>query len=308
LRRKGESPRFNAALKDFNNSIASGDTVAATKHLTAHFDKMIVAAETMIASNESPRLSLEIEPWCKAMKLLALKGKATMKMLCALNSNTPEEFIVNYLLYQKYDKQQMALRSRNFPGSIKSPTPVVATTYIAPFIKKSVAQYIEKYKETHNYRLDVFPKRIIENGKYFIKVNGKYLTNEKENTPKTAPIFKEERDTIKPQRQEWIVSFDTDADRYKITNAQDNRYLNENGSFAASNKYNPYDAMWHTYILKRGENGKFSIETAGKPGNYFWTVTNDFTKILNSRYLDKEQQNKNEEKKYIFEIVPINNK
>ena len=308
LRRKGESPRFNAALKDFNNSIASGDTVAATKHLTAHFDKMIVAAETMIASNESPRLSLEIEPWCKAMKLLALKGKATMKMLCALSDNTPEKFIENYLLYQKYDKQQMALRSRDFPGSIKSPTPVVATTYIVPFIKKSVEQYIEKYKETHNYRLDVFPKRVVENGKYFVKVNGKYLTNEKENTPNTAPVFKEERDMIKPQRQEWIISFDTDTERYKIVNAQDNRYLNENGSFAANNLSNPYDAVWHSYIFKRGANGKFSIQNAGRGGNNFWTVTNDYTKILNSRYLGKEHQNKNEERIYIFEIVPINEK
>ena len=144
LRREGESPRFNAALKDFNKLIATGDTVAAAKHLTSHFDKMIVAAETMIASDESPRLSIEIEPWCKAMKLLALKGKVTMKMLCALSNNTPEDFIENYLLYQKYDKQQMALRSRDFPGSIKSPTPVVATTYIVPFIKKSVEpQYIK---------------------------------------------------------------------------------------------------------------------------------------------------------------------
>ena len=58
MRRKGESPRFNAALKDFNNSIALGDTVAATKHLTAHFDKMIVAAETMIASNPYINVSL----------------------------------------------------------------------------------------------------------------------------------------------------------------------------------------------------------------------------------------------------------
>ena len=308
LRREGESPQFNAELKKFNNLIASGDTVAATKHLTAHFDKMIVAAETMIASDESPRLSAEIEPWCKAMKLLALKGKAAMKMLCALSSNNPEEFIENYLQYQKYDKQQIALRSRDFPGSIKSPTPVVATTYIVPFVKKSIAKYIDVYRQKFDYKVDVFPKRVLENGKYFVKVNGKYLTNEKENIPNTAPVFKEERDTIKPQRQEWIISFDTDTERYKIVNAQDNRYLNENGSFAANNLSNPYDAVWHTYILKHGTNGKFSIQNAGRAGNNFWTVTNDYTKIMNSRYLDKEHRNKNEEKIYIFEIVPINEK
>ena len=254
------------------------------------------------------RLSAEIEPWCKAMKLLALKGKAAMKMLCALSSNNPEEFIENYLQYQKYDKQQIALRSRDFPGSIKSPTPVVATTYIVPFVKKSIAKYIDVYRQKFDYKVDVFPKRVLENGKYFVKVNGKYLTNEKENIPNTAPVFKEERDTIKPQRQEWIISFDTDTERYKIVNAQDNRYLNENGSFAANNLSNPYDAVWHTYILKHGTNGKFSIQNAGRAGNNFWTVTNDYTKIMNSRYLDKEHQNKNEEKIYIFEIVPINEK
>ena len=139
LRRKGESPQFNAALKEFDRIIKEGDTIVAAKHLTAHFNKMIVAAETMMASNEAPRLSIEIEPWCKSMKMLALKGISAMKMLCALSNDTPEKFVESYLQYQKYDKQQMTLRSRDFPGSIKNPTPVVATTYIVPFIKKSIA-------------------------------------------------------------------------------------------------------------------------------------------------------------------------
>ncbi len=308
LRRKGESPQFNEALKLFNSAMKDGDTIAAAKHMTAHFNKMIVAAETMIASDEAPRLSLEIEPWCKAMKLLALKGISAMEMLCALNNGTPEEFVESYLKHQKYDKEQMALRSRDFPGSIKNPTPVVATTYIVPFIKKSVAQYIDDYKQKFDYRLDIFPRRELENGKYFIKVNGKYLTNLQENVPKTAPVFVEERDMIKPQRQEWIISFDTDTERYKIVNAQDNRYLNEYGSFSANNTTNPYDATWHTYILKRGANSKFSIHTAGRAGKNFWTATNDSTKILNSGFLDEGRYNPDEEIKCIFEIIPINNK
>ena len=308
LRRKGESPRFNAALKLFEETINKGDTIAAAGHLASHFDKMIIAAETMIATDDAPRLSIEIEPWCKAMKLLALKGKAAMKMLCALSNDKPEEFVESYLEHQKYDKQQMALRSRDFPGSIKAPTPVVATTYIVPFIKKSVAQYIDDYKQKFDYRLDVFPKRDLENGKYFIKVNGKFLTNLQENVPRTAPKFVEERDMIKPQRQEWIISFDTDTERFKIVNAQDNRYLNENGSFSAGNSTNPYDATWHTYILKRGANGKFSIHNAGRAGKNFWTVTNDSTQILNSGFLNEGRHDIDEEKKCIFEIVPINEK
>ena len=308
LRRKGESPRFNAALKEFENAINKGDTIAAAKYLTTHFNEMIVAAETLIASDDAPRLSTEIEPWCKAMKLLALKGKAAMKMLCALSNDNPKEFVESYLEHQKYDKQQMQLRSRDFPGSIKTPTPVVATTYIVPFIKKSIAQYIDYYKQRFDYKLEVFPKRELENGKYFIKVNGKYLTNLQENVPRTAPKFVEERDMIKPQRQEWAISFDTDTERYKIVNAQDNRYLNENGLFSAGNSTNPYDATWHTYILQRGANGKFSIHNAGRAGNNFWTVTKDSTQILNSGFLDKELRNPDEDKKCIFEIVPINEK
>jgi hypothetical protein len=308
LRRQGESPRFNAALQQFGKLMNEGDTIAATKLLTAHFNQMIVAAETMIATNEAPRLSAEIEPWCKAMKLLALKGVATMKMLEALKSNRPEDFINSYLDYQKFDKHQLALRSRDFPGSIKAPNPVVATTFIVPFIKKSVAQYIDEYKKAYDYRLDVFPKQVVENGKYFIKVNGKYLTNEKENTPRTAPVFKEERDMIKPQRQEWIISLDTDTERYKIVNAQDNRYLNETGSFSAGNSTNPYDATWHTYTLQRGANGKFSIHTAGRAGKNFWMVTPDNDRVYNSGYLDENYRKMDEEGKCIFEFVPINEK
>lgn len=308
LRRQGESPRFNSALQQFEKLMNEGDTIAATKLLTAHFNKMIVAAETMIATDEAPRLSAEIEPWCKAMKLLSLKGVATMKMLEALKSNRPEDFINSYLDYQKLDKQQMALRSRDFPGSIKAPNPVVATTFIVPFIKKSVAQYIDEYKKAYDYRLDVFPKQVVENGKYFIKVNGKFLTNEKENTPRTAPVFKDERDMIKPQRQEWIISLDTDTERYKIVNAQDNRYLNETGSFSAGNSTNPYDATWHTYTLQRGANGKFSIHTAGRAGKNFWMVTPDNDRVYNSGYLDESYRKMDEEGKYIFEFVPINEK
>ena len=62
LRRKGESPRFNAALEQFNKAIAEGDTAKATEILSAHFNQMIVAAETLINSGEKPRLATEPRP------------------------------------------------------------------------------------------------------------------------------------------------------------------------------------------------------------------------------------------------------
>lgn len=299
LRRKGESPRFNAALEKFNTALATNDTTKAAEILSEHFNKMIVAAETLVNSGETPRLTAEIEPWCKSMKLLAYKGLSTMSMYKALASGNTKEFVDSYLTYLEYDKQQMAIRSRDFPGSIKNPTPVVATTFIVPFIKKSVAELIDAYKKNYTYRLDVFPYRLIENGAYFIKVNGKYLTNAQENVPRTAPQFAADRDMIKPQRQEWQISFDTETERYKIVNIQDNRYLNENGMFSAGNATNPYEAAWHSYIMERNADGKYSIQNAGRAGKGFWMLSNDDTRIVSGS---------NDSDKFIFEIIPVSSK
>ena len=298
LRRKGESPRFNAALEQFNKAIAEGDTAKATEILSAHFNQMIVAAETLINSGEKPRLATEIEPWCKSMKLLAYKGLSTMNMYKALAAGDAKEFVDSYLAYLNYDKQQMAIRSRDFPGSIKNPTPVVATTFIVPFIKKNVAELIDAYKKNNTYRLDVFPYRLIENGAYFIKVNGKYLTNVQENVPRTAPQFTADRDMIKPQRQEWLITFDTETERYKIVNIQDNRYLNERGMFSAGAS-NPYEAAWHSYILERNNDGKYSIQNAGRAGKGFWLQSADGTRIVSGT---------DDSDKFIFDIVPVSSK
>lgn len=302
LRRKGESPRFNTALETFNRLISEGDTSSATKHLSEHFKKMIVAAETMIAANDAPRLSKEIEPWCISMKLLSMKGLSIMSMYNALNNNDAKTFIDIYLKFQQYDKQQAEIRSRDFSGSIKSPTPTVATSFIVPFIKKSIAHLTNEYKNRYSYRLDVFPRQLIENGTYFIKVNGEYLTNEQENTPNTAPIFKKERDMIKPQRQEWLISIDIETGRYKIINKQDNRYLNENGTFSINNETNPYESSWHSYILQQNTNGYISIQNAGNAGQNYWKTD------INDKRIRQSNSNKSNTENFIFEIIPVNNK
>ena len=221
-----------------------------------------------------------------------------MNMYKALASGNAKEFVDSYLAYLNYDKQQMAIRSRDFPGSIKNPTPVVATTFIVPFIKKNVAELIDAYKKNNTYRLDVFPYRLIENGAYFIKVNGKFLTNVQENVPRTAPQFIADRDMIKPQRQEWLITFDTETERYKIVNIQDNRYLNERGMFSAGAS-NPYEAAWHSYILERNNDGKYSIQNAGRAGKGFWLQSADGTRIVSGT---------DDIDKFIFDIVPVSSK
>jgi hypothetical protein len=242
------------------------------------------------------------------MKLLAYKGLSLMDMYKALACKDAASFVDGYLNYLKYDKQQMAIRSRDFPGSIKNPTPVVATTFVVPFIKKSVADLIDEYKKHYTYRLDVFPHRLIENGVYFIKVDGKYLTNEQENVPRTAPQFNAERDMIKPQRQEWSISFDTETERYKIVNVQDNRYLNEYAMFSAGNATNPYESVWHSYKLERNADGKYSIQNAGRAGNAYWLVSDDGKRILNGSLVDGGKAKLEDTDKFVFEIVPVSAK
>ena len=89
-----------------------------------------------------------------------------------LNQN-PENFIDNYLKYKEYDEAQAALRSRNFDGSLKVATPVVGTVHIEPFIKNTLGTLVAEYKETYDYRTDVFPAQVLENGTYYIMHNGK---------------------------------------------------------------------------------------------------------------------------------------
>ena len=104
-------------------------------------------------------------------------------------------------------------------------------------------------------------------------------------------------DSINPQRQEWNISIDPTTERYKITNAQDGRYINEMGNFWRNKDTNPYDPAWHSFNIYR-LNGKYAIQTAGNAGGRMWTVLRDErinpTAERNLRY-----------EHFIFEIIPV---
>jgi hypothetical protein len=123
--------------------------------------------------------------------------------------------------------------------------------------------------------------------------NGKYLTNNGGGNP----VFQAEQDNIRPQRQEWKITVDPSTDRHKIINLEDNRYVNENGSFTVNNATNPYEAVWHTYEIIQLANGKYAIKNGGKAGDKYWKVNG--TRIENS--------NSNEPlpAQFIFDIVPL---
>ena len=294
LRRMNESPEFVAAKETYNSKLAT-DRKAAYAAVGEQFNKLVSSAETLLTTDEAPALTKEIEPWIQSMKYLGQRGVCIIEMNNALAEKAPEKFIDNYLKYKEYDEAQAALRSRDFAGSLKTATPVVGTVHIEPFVKETMGTLVAEYKESYDYRTDVFPAQALENGTYYIMYNGKYLTNNNKAAG-SKPSFLTEQDNIRPQRQEWKISLDPSTNRYKIINLEDNRYLNENGSFTVSNETNPYEAVWHTYDITLLANGKYAIQNGGSAGTAFWTVSGTQIQKGNTTVLPD---------KYIFDIIPL---
>ena len=228
---------------------------------------------------------------------MGLRGTALVAMNDALAEENAEKFIENYLAYEESLEAQSAIRSRDFSGSLKTASPVVGSLYVEPFIKEALGELVAMYKEKYDYRLDVFPAQVLENGTYYIMHNGSYLTNSQPNVSGSAPKFVAAVDTIRPQRQEWKISVDPSTNRYKIVNLEDGRYLNENGVFTVSNETNPYEAAWHTYEITLLANGKYAIQNGGSAGTMFWTVSGG--RVQKSSSGDALPD------KYIFDIVPL---
>ncbi len=294
LRRMDESPEFVAAKETYNSKLAT-DREAAYAAVGEQFYKLVSTAETLLTTDEAPALTSEIKPWIESMKYLGQKGVCIIEMNNALTNKDPESFIDNYLKYKEYDEAQAALRSRDFAGSLRVATPAVGTVHIEPFMKNIIGTLAAEYKEIYDYRTDVFPAQVLENGTYHIMYNGKYLTNNNKAAG-TKPVFQAELDNIRPQNQEWKIALDGATNRFKIINLEDNRYLNENGSFTVSDATNPYEAVWHTYDITLLANGKYAIQNGGSAGTAFWTVNGTQIQKGNTNALPD---------KYIFDIIPL---
>ena len=292
LRRMDESPEFVEAKNIYNSNINT-DREAAYAAIAEQFNKLVNSAETLLTTDETPALTKEIEPWIQSMKYLGQKGVCVIEMNNALTNKDPESFIDSYLKYKEYDEAQAALRSRDFAGSLRVATPAVGSVHIEPFLKDIIGTLAAEYKEVYDYRTDVFPAQTIENGTYHIMYNGKYLTNNGGGNP----VFQTELDVIRPQRQEWKISIDPSTNRFKIINLEDNRYVNENGSFTVNNDTNPYEAVWHTYEILLLANGKYAIKNGGSAGDKYWKA--------NGTRIEKSTSNEPLPSNFIFDIVPL---
>ena len=279
LRRDGESPKFDS--KSFET-------------LSDSFAELVWAADNLLADEvNSPEMLAEIRPWVESMRLLGVRGQMYLNMVKDLENKDSVAFVGHYKALTKLTQQQKAIVSRDYEGSIVKAKPVVSGDVITPWILDNVDKLIKTYKANYSYCAEIFPVNAIEDGVYFIKVNGEYLTNVNAGPDKAGdyPVFVAERDNINPQRQEWVIEYKNITGRYKIYNKQDGRYINEAGAFWRSTKY-VFHHDWNTYnLVKVGD--RWSIQNGGRAGEKYWKRSGD--RITGNGTED-----------YIFEIEKIN--
>lgn len=295
LRREGESKRFAEAIKVFNEAIENGLNQEAFDNIKPMFDEFVNSCDELLApevqANDS--LASELVAWFQVMKLMGERGQKMCSLYACIADNKPEEFINTYKEMLDLEAEQKSIRSRNFPGSIKSPNPTVAAEVVAPFMKQCTSQLIAEYKKHFSEGWENFPAVLLNDGKYYIKYDGKFLTNV---SGSSFPTFVANEDDINPQRQEWVISMDYNTNRYKIVNAQDQRYLNEKGEFTVNETTNPYESAWHSYNITR-MNGKYAIQNAESAGDKYWTT--------NSTRISQSTSNTYSPDNFKFEFVPL---
>ena len=258
LRREGESSGWGKVPNDH------------------YFRALVTEADALLADSISqPEMLQEIKPWVETMRLLGLSGLQIFYMQRALQKKDSVGFVAHYRALQKLEEKQKSIISRNYEGSVVKAKPVVSGTRLTPWVKAMAVQLVKDYKHRYAFGLEFFPQQAIEDGQYCIMYEGKFLTDVNASPDREGdfPVFVTEADTINPQRQLWNIELVPETERYKITNAQDGRYINELGTFWSNKNTKPYNAEWNTYIIVKAESG-YTIQCAGRAsGN--WYVEDD---------------------------------
>ena len=258
LRREGESSGWGKVPNDH------------------YFRALVTEADALLADSISqPEMLQEIKPWVETMRLLGQSGLQVFYMQRALQQKDSVSFIAHYRALQKLKEKQNGIISRNYEGSVVKAKPVVSGSRLTPWVDAMTVQLVKDYKHFYSYGLEFFPQQAIEDGLYYIMYKGKYLTDVNASPDRDGdfPVFVAEADTINPQRQLWRIELVPETNRFKITNAQDGRYINEIGTFWANKNTKPYNAEWNTYVLTKTPDG-YTIQCAGRASG-LWYVEDD---------------------------------
>ena len=280
LRMPNETPDFTA--------IKARDV----KDYAPFFKKQVSDANELLYIADSDPMLSEIKEWIEAMRLQGKRGQALIAMQTAMDEKKPADFLDSYKDYKSLTKQAEAIVSRDFPGSIQSVQVTTGMTFVEPYIRSTAGDLIDAFKATGaSYPKGLFPEQVLQNGNYYIKVNGQWLSNGSgadKDTPE-FPTLLATADNINPNRQVWKIQFDANTGRYSLRSAHDDRYVNEILNFGR----NPYSPDWNTYVIDRDDDGNYSIRNASSGGTNFWTAKNGRLGQAGNTA------------EYIFEIIPL---
>lgn len=265
LRRNGESPEFAPIISKYATGKYDKDLMDSLK---SKLDTMVWAANTLLADSSQRELRAELSPWLEVMNCVGARGLQLVEMARCLNQSPIDSvgFMDHYVVLDSLYNRQMSIRSRDFAGSIKNPNPVVANEVLAPFLKQLQGELVAQYRKESHYRTDLLPELVLPDGRYYVMHGNAYLTNKAGTTGN--PVFVTKKDITNPQRQEWDISIDPQSGRYKMTSAQNGKYVNELGNFGT----NAYLSDWNTYNITMFM-GKYAIQNAQSAGTNYWTVS-----------------------------------
>ncbi|MCD7721371.1 MAG: beta-N-acetylglucosaminidase domain-containing protein [Prevotellaceae bacterium] len=250
LRREGESEEFVSLERN--------------EEREAYFRKMIASAsELLLDSVNQPYMLQETAPWVHSMALLGERGLLVCRMREDLDKADTVAFIGHYKAEQEAYARQKSIVSRGYEGSIVKAKPLVSGSVVSPWVSSTLDSLTDTYLKLHTYGADMLPDRSIKEGEYLITVDGKYLSN-----LQGSLAFLAERDSINPQRQQWIVEADPSTHRYKISNKQDASFLDERGTLRQPNEQRPFNPALHTFTLSR-QGDKYSIRQAPQAGDAY---------------------------------------
>ena len=258
LRREGESSGWGKVPNDH------------------YFRALVTEADALLADSISqPEMLQEIKPWVETMRLLGQSGLQVFYMQRALQQKDSVSFIAHYRALQKLKEKQNGIISRNYEGSVVKAKPVVSGSRLTPWVDAMTVQLVKDYKHLYSYGLEFLPQQAIEDGIYYIMYKGKYLTDVHASPDRDGdfPVFVAEPDTINPQRQLWSIELVPATGRFKITNTQDGRYVNELGAFWADKNTKPYNEEWNTYVFTKMPDG-YTIQCGGRASGS-WYVEDD---------------------------------
>lgn len=268
LRRLNESPELKDLIDAYAEPMAHAYLPEAAEAFAAEFDSLRAASATLLAAAPSDSMLTEIRPWIEVAELLGRRGVLVAGMYTDLFNADTTAFVNDYIEYADLTDRASKIASRNFPGSVKVAYPMVGSLYAEPLLRRGVSMMIDEYRHRFTHRLDVFPQLALESGSYRIRHDGRWLGNPEAGSTGGRPVWQAAEDDVNPDRQIWRVTYDAATGRYSIVNAKDGRYVNERGAFTVSDKSNPFDAEWHTFVIERTDGG-LTVRQGGNAGKHY---------------------------------------